>query len=144
MVTFLKTKGKVLEALKAYKTMVELQKGKQIKMLRTDNGGEYIFKAFRHFCLDSGIVYQTTPKHNGVAERKNYTIMECVLHCLICYQVLNYSIYFAPKPCLVLYTYKIDYFPLPLQIKPGKKYGLVENRALPTYEFLGLQHILIS
>ena len=82
MVTFLKTKGKVLEALKAYKTMVELQKGKQIKMLRTDNGGEYMSKAFKQFCLDSGIVHQTTvpytPEQNGVAERKNRTIMESV------------------------------------------------------------------
>ena len=60
VVTFLKTKGEVLEAFKAYKTMVELQTGKQIKMLRTDNGGEYMSKTFEQFCLDSGIVHQTT------------------------------------------------------------------------------------
>lgn len=69
--------------------MVELQTGKKIKMLRTDNGGEYISKAFRQFCLDSGIVHQTTPKHNGVAERKNYTIMECVRDMVSSAKLLN-------------------------------------------------------
>ena len=51
-------------------------------MLRTSNGGEYIFGAFKFIFLDSGIVHQTivpyTPKQNSVAERKKRNIMECV------------------------------------------------------------------
>jgi transposase InsO family protein len=48
--------------------------------LRTDRGGEYISNEFQSFCKESGIRKQFTarytPQQNGVAERKNRTIME--------------------------------------------------------------------
>ena len=50
------------------------------KILRSDNGGEYISVAMKQFFLDHGLVHQTscpdTPKINGVAERKNRTLLE--------------------------------------------------------------------
>ena len=49
-------------------------------MLRTDRGGEYISSDFLRFCREHGIHKQFTtrytPQKNGVAERKNRTIME--------------------------------------------------------------------
>ena len=60
--------------------MVETQSGQNVKVLRTDNGGEYISKEFNVFCQEAGIVHQLTapysPQQNGVSERKNITVME--------------------------------------------------------------------
>jgi transposase InsO family protein len=46
----------------------------KIKVLRSDNGGEYTSKKFEGFC-EAGIKRELTvpynPQHNGVAERKN-------------------------------------------------------------------------
>jgi len=40
--------------------MVELQIGKWIKTLRTNNGRENMSGAFKKFCLDSGKIHQTS------------------------------------------------------------------------------------
>ena len=53
-----------------------------MKTLRSDNGGEYTSKEFEALCKETGIKRElTTPcnsQQNGVAERKNRTIMEAV------------------------------------------------------------------
>jgi transposase InsO family protein len=66
---------------------VEKELGKQVKALRSDNGGEYIFKEFKDFCSREGIqrelIAPHNPQQNGVVERKNKTIMgatRAVLH----------------------------------------------------------------
>jgi hypothetical protein len=47
--------------------------------LRSDNGGEYVSKAFTGFCAQEGIRREWTvpynPQQNGVAERKNRSII---------------------------------------------------------------------
>ena len=51
-----------------------------VKVLRSDNGGEYTSDKFTKFCADKGILHEFTvpycPQQNGVAERLNCTIME--------------------------------------------------------------------
>ncbi len=51
-----------------------------VKLIRTDNGGEYRGGKFRDYCRRNGIVQQfTTPEspfQNGVAERLNRTVVE--------------------------------------------------------------------
>jgi hypothetical protein len=51
-------------------------------MLRIDNGGEYTSRLFSQYCKDQGILRQLTqphtPQHNGVAERKNRTLLDIV------------------------------------------------------------------
>jgi transposase InsO family protein len=51
---------------------VENQKGKKIKVLRSDNGVEYASNDFKDFCKEEGIKRESTisykPKKNGVAE----------------------------------------------------------------------------
>ena len=51
-----------------------------VKALRTDNGGEFTSLEFQRYCKAHGIRQQLTtthtPSQNGVAERKNRTIME--------------------------------------------------------------------
>uniref|UniRef100_A0A251VGU8 Putative zinc finger, CCHC-type n=1 Tax=Helianthus annuus TaxID=4232 RepID=A0A251VGU8_HELAN len=52
----------------------------KIKTIRTDRGGEYCGHEFQNFLKDNGIHHQLstsyTPQQNGVAERKNRTLME--------------------------------------------------------------------
>ncbi|GJR23799.1 retrovirus-related pol polyprotein from transposon TNT 1-94 [Tanacetum coccineum] len=67
------------ESLK-FKALVEKQSGRNIKVLRTDCGGEFLSKEFNDFCDEHGILRQLTAlytlEQNGVAERKNRTIVE--------------------------------------------------------------------
>jgi hypothetical protein len=81
-VYLLKAKGEVFDKFKAYKALVENQTGMKIKTLRSDNRGEFVSKKFDDFLHECGIERQTsapyTPQQNGVAERANRTIMECV------------------------------------------------------------------
>lgn len=52
----------------------------KIKILRSNNGGEYTSTTFKQHLASHGIIQQTscpyTPQHNGVAERKNRHLME--------------------------------------------------------------------
>jgi transposase InsO family protein len=79
---FLKSKDEVLEKFKEFKALVENLPERKIKILRSDNGGEYTSNEFGSFCRDAGIKRELTtpynPQQNGVAERKNRTIMEVV------------------------------------------------------------------
>lgn len=78
--TMLRNRSDVLEAFKNYKLKAEKQTGRQIKKLRTDNGREYLSNAFKNVLKSEGISHQLsveyTPQQNGVAERKNCTLVE--------------------------------------------------------------------
>ena len=60
--------------------MVENHIEKKIKTLRLDNGGEFTSESFKILCRESGIKREMStpynPQQNGIAERKNRTIME--------------------------------------------------------------------
>jgi transposase InsO family protein len=62
--------------------MVENETCLSIKCLRTDRGGEFTSLEFNKFCEQHGIKRQLTtaytPQQNGVAERKNRTVMNMV------------------------------------------------------------------
>ena len=79
IIAFLKHKSEVLDHFIAYKNLVENQLDTRIKTIRTDNGGEYISTDFQAFCSNHGIRHQFTvpytPQQNGVAERKNRTLL---------------------------------------------------------------------
>ncbi|KAH9652502.1 hypothetical protein KPL70_027122 [Citrus sinensis] len=76
----IKKKSDVFPVFKEYKAWVELESGKKIMCLRTDNGGEYTDGEFLAFCKQEGIQKQFTmaytPQQNGVAERMNRTLTE--------------------------------------------------------------------
>ncbi|KAJ0880785.1 putative RNA-directed DNA polymerase [Helianthus annuus] len=83
---YLLTQKSQAESFKAFKKLVETETGKVIKVLRTDRGGEYLSDAFTKFCLEHGIKRQLTtrftPQQNGVAERKNRTVINMVVSML--------------------------------------------------------------
>jgi len=79
-VYFLKERAEDLEKFKEFKEMMEKQSGYHIKVFRSDRGGEYTSKAFNNFNKQCGIIHQVTaaytPQQNGIAERKNRTILD--------------------------------------------------------------------
>lgn len=79
-VIFMQNKSEVFEHFKKYKQYVEKQTGAKIKVIRSDNGGEYVNKEFDQYLQSQGIERQLTvphtPQQNGVAERFNRTLVE--------------------------------------------------------------------
>ena len=75
-------KSEAFITFKNYKSCVEKETGSYIRCLRTDRGGEFTSHEFTNFCKENGIRRQLTaaytPQQNGVAERKNQTIMNMV------------------------------------------------------------------
>jgi transposase InsO family protein len=65
----------VFNKIKEFKALIENPSIRKIKILRSDNGGEYTSKEFMNFCKDVGI---KIPQQNGVDEWKNRTILEAV------------------------------------------------------------------
>ena len=61
---------------------MENHRGKSIKSLRSDRGGEYHLGEFRQFLEDHGITSQMSapihPQQNEVAERRNQTLLDMV------------------------------------------------------------------
>jgi len=78
----LKKKDEVFSWFCHFKALIENQTEKRIKILRIDNGNEYESNEFHDFCKEVGIKRETTTPYtleqNGVAERKNHTIVEAV------------------------------------------------------------------
>lgn len=85
-VYFLSEKCEAFNKFKIFKTMVENEVGTKLLCLRSDRGGEFNSKEFNDFCATNGVKRQLTaaytPQQNGVAERKNRTIMDMV-RCLL-------------------------------------------------------------
>ncbi|KAJ9557005.1 hypothetical protein OSB04_011619 [Centaurea solstitialis] len=85
-VYLLKSKDEAFDAFKVYKAEVENQQEKRIKILRSDRGGEYLSRVFDAFYEENGIKHERTspftPQQNGLAERKNRTLVEMVNYML--------------------------------------------------------------
>jgi len=62
--------------------LVENLTERDIKTLRSDNGGEFTSEEFNKYCKEVGIKRELStpynPQQNGIDERKNQTIMEVV------------------------------------------------------------------
>jgi len=56
----MKHKGEVLELFVEWKKNMEKSTGRKIKVLRSDNGGEYKSDPFLKLCRDEGIVRHFT------------------------------------------------------------------------------------
>ncbi|XLT27854.1 hypothetical protein HN873_059146, partial [Arachis hypogaea] len=63
-----------------FKAFVKKQNGYKIKILRTDRGTEYLVcsEYFKQHGIQHQLTTRYTPQQNGVAERKNRTIMDMV------------------------------------------------------------------
>ncbi|GJX73241.1 putative RNA-directed DNA polymerase [Tanacetum coccineum] len=88
---FINEKSESLKMFKTFKAEVKNQLDRKIKVVRSDRGGEYYGRhtdvgqapeSFFDFCKDHGIINQYTmsgtPQQNGVAKRRNCTLMDMV------------------------------------------------------------------
>ena len=75
-------KSEALSCFKTFMNIVENQLDRRIKALRTDRGREYLSEEFKTLCDEKGIEHQLsiprTPQYNGVAERRNRTLLDMV------------------------------------------------------------------
>lgn len=62
---FLKTKGEVFDRFREFKALVENMTGTKIKVLHSDNDGEYTYKDFTDFCAKEGIKREWTTPYNA-------------------------------------------------------------------------------
>nr|GEU31529.1 putative ribonuclease H-like domain-containing protein [Tanacetum cinerariifolium] len=77
---FLKSKDETSGILKKFITKIKNLKDLKVKIIRCDNGGEFKNKEMNDFCSQKGIKREfrnaRTPQQNGVAERRNGTLIE--------------------------------------------------------------------
>nr|GEV94674.1 hypothetical protein [Tanacetum cinerariifolium] len=75
-----KSKDETSDILKRFITKIENLKDLKVKIIMCDNGGEFRNKEINDFCSQKGIKREfskaRTPQHNGVAERRNKTLIE--------------------------------------------------------------------
>ena len=57
-VHFLKQKSEVFDLFKVFRSLVENQSRRKLKILRSENGGEYVKSKFTHYFEDTGIYMQ--------------------------------------------------------------------------------------
>jgi hypothetical protein len=78
----MKHKFETFEKFKEFPSEVENQRGKKIKTLRSDHGGDYLSHEFSSHLKSCGIVPQLTPpgtpQRNGVSEQCNRTLLDMV------------------------------------------------------------------
>ncbi|GBO23892.1 Retrovirus-related Pol polyprotein from transposon TNT 1-94 [Araneus ventricosus] len=79
-VRFLKNKSDAWEKFEEVKNLMERQSGCKVKFLQSDRGGEYIGEKFDDYLKELGIqrrlTVKNTPEQNGIAERKNRTLLD--------------------------------------------------------------------
>nr|GEW84454.1 retrovirus-related Pol polyprotein from transposon TNT 1-94 [Tanacetum cinerariifolium] len=77
---FLKTKDEMSGILRKFITEIKNLKDLKVKIIRCDNGGEFRNKELNDFCSQKGIKREfsnaRTPQQNGVAEKRNRSLIE--------------------------------------------------------------------
>ncbi|MCO5576386.1 hypothetical protein L7F22_030196 [Adiantum nelumboides] len=98
----LKAKSDVFAIFQHYVSMVENETGCKVQTLRTDQRGEYMSGAFKDFLGKKGIKHQCTmpytPQQNGVAERKNRSLME-MARCMLKAKSLPHKLWMEAVAC---------------------------------------------
>ncbi|GKD31560.1 putative ribonuclease H-like domain-containing protein [Tanacetum coccineum] len=86
-VFFFATKDETSGILKTFITEIENQLDHKVKVIRSDNGTEFKNSIMNHFCEIKGIKRELsvarTPQQNGVAKRKNKTLIEAARTMLV-------------------------------------------------------------
>jgi transposase InsO family protein len=101
----IKERSEALDKFKVFKAEVENQHNIKIKIIRSDRGGEYyghhtpygqVPGLFARFLQENGIVVQYSmpddPQQNGVAERRNRTLMD-MMRSMLSYSTLPISLW---------------------------------------------------
>ncbi|GJT84605.1 putative RNA-directed DNA polymerase [Tanacetum coccineum] len=135
-VYMLKGKDEVFDCVLAFYNLIKNQFGKIVKTFRSDNGTEFVNKMFSKFCVDNGIIHQTTcaytPQQNGIVERKHRHLLN-VARSLLFQGGLPLYLW---SECIMTAAYLINR--LPSSVLNGKTpFELVFNRKP------GLKHLRV-
>jgi len=78
-VMVLGSKGEAANAIRRAQVAAEAECGRKLRVLRTDNGGEFTADEFASYCADEGVQRHYSapysPQQNGVVERRNQTVV---------------------------------------------------------------------
>ncbi|KAK3137468.1 hypothetical protein QOZ80_5BG0452680 [Eleusine coracana subsp. coracana] len=78
-VMVLGSKGEAADAIRRAQAAAEAECGRKLRVLRTDNGGEFTAAEFAAYCAEEGIQRHYSapysPQQNGVVERRNQTVV---------------------------------------------------------------------
>jgi transposase InsO family protein len=81
-VVVLGSKGEAADAIRRVQAAAEAECGRELRVLRTDNGGEFTMAEFASYCADEGVQRHYSvpynPQQNGVVERRNQTVVGMV------------------------------------------------------------------
>ena len=76
----MKEKSEANQIFKTFNTMIQTQFQAKIQILKSDNAKEYFNSILNDYLLSHGIVHQSsyvnTPQENGIAERKNWQLLD--------------------------------------------------------------------
>ncbi|GJR19729.1 putative ribonuclease H-like domain-containing protein [Tanacetum coccineum] len=90
-VFFLATKDETSDILKSFITRIENLVYYKVKVIRCDNGSEFKNRGMNQFCKMKGILRQLsvarTPQQNGIAKRRNMTLIEAARTILADYKL---------------------------------------------------------
>ena len=116
-VYLMRQKFETFDKFREYKAEAEKKLGVHIKQLRYVRGGEYLFGKFKFYLTQEGIVSQLsapgTPQQNGVAERRNRTLLDMV-RSILSYSSLPISFW---GYALETATYLLNFIPFKLVSK---------------------------
>nr|GEV16783.1 hypothetical protein [Tanacetum cinerariifolium] len=94
---FFKTKDETSGILRKFITKIENLKDLKVKIIRCDNGGEFRNKEMIDFCSRKGIKREIrnarTPQQNGVAKRRNRTLIEAAKTMVLVNKSHNKTLY---------------------------------------------------
>jgi transposase InsO family protein len=69
------SKGEAADAIRRAQAAAEAECGRKLRVLRTDNGGEFTAAEFASYCTDEGVQHHYSapysPQQNDVVERHN-------------------------------------------------------------------------
>jgi len=123
-------KSETFDKFREFRAEVEKQLGKPIKALRSDRGGEYLSDEFTGYLLENGILSHLTapgtPQQNGVAERRNRTLLDMV-RSMMSYSTLPISFwgYALQTACYLLNNVSTKSVPkTPHELWTGRKTSL--------------------
>jgi transposase InsO family protein len=73
------SKGEAANAIKHAQAVAEAECDRKLRVLRTDNGDEFMAAEFTSYCMDKGVhrhySAMYSPQQNGVVERRNQTVV---------------------------------------------------------------------
>jgi hypothetical protein len=82
-VMILGSKGEATNAIRRVQVAAKAECGHKLRVLRTDNGGEFTAAEFASYCVDEGVQRHYSvpysPQQNGVVERRNQTVVGMTL-----------------------------------------------------------------